>query len=231
MSRPRPARTSVRHGMASCARYGCDRDECQRAYRIAHTRQEMDRAQGITGRVDAAATRARVAKLLLAGMSIGDIAQRSGVSPTSVRAINRGAYTRIYRTTQDAIRGIPIPKATTTPIVRGYVTAIGSQRRLQALAALGWTREALSARTGLSARTIGDIRRGDQARVFIDHHQAIVGVYEELWNQHPEDHEISANTASRLRAFALRSGWKRPADLDDDHIDWPDTSTARKAAA
>lgn len=221
MSRPRPARSTVRHGMASCAKYGCTRPECRRAHRKASARSQMDRARGLAARVDAAAARNRIHRLLLTGMSIEDIAQRAGIGGSTVRALNRGAVTRIYRTTHDSILGIPVKKSPQAPSTRGYIDAVGARRRLQALAAIGWTRESIATRTGLSARTIGYIRRGIQGRVVIAHHWDIAAVYEQLWNQSPEDHEVGANTASRVRAFAKRSGWKRPADLDDDRIDWP----------
>lgn len=219
MTRFRPKRSNVRHGMASCARYGCTRQECRRAYRRAHKSGENDRARGITGRVDAAPAARRIKMLLLSGMSVGDISNRSGVSATSIRAISRGSCRRIYRTTGDAVLGIPLPRTPVTPVGRSFISAVGSQRRLQALSALGWTRDAVSTRIGLSPRTIGDIRRGVQPRVEIAHHQAIVRVYEELWKRRPDAEEVSAGAANRLRAFAKRQGWLLPAELDDDEID------------
>lgn len=220
MSRPRPARTTIRHGMPSCARYGCTREECRRAYRISHARTEMDRARGITGRVEADQAARRVQLLLRAGMSTADIASTAGVSRDCISRLARGVSPRIMRITQDAVLGVPIPQKPMRPQARGYIDAIGAQRRLRALATLGWTRPAIAERTGLSARTVGDIRRGDQSSIFIDHHQEIIRVYDELWNRRPEDHGVKANTASRLRAYAARRGWPRPADLDDDLIDW-----------
>lgn len=216
----RPARSKIRHGMASCARYGCDREECRRAYRNSHARNEMDRARGISGFVEADHATRRVRRLQHAGMSIGDIASITGLSRNCISLLARGAAPRIMRATHETVLSVPVPTKAVRPASPGFITSIGAQRRLQALAALGWTRESISTRTGLSARTIGDIRRGGQERIRIKHHQVISRVYEELWNQRP-DHEVGANTASRLRAFARRAGWKLPAELDDDHIDWP----------
>jgi transcriptional regulator with XRE-family HTH domain len=206
--------------MASCARYGCTREECRRAQYLDKKRADLDRANGVTGRVDAAPSARRIGQLMLLGMSIGDITDRSGVSASSIRAIARARYVRIYRTTQDAILGIPLPQTATAPANRGYISAIGAKRRLQALSARGWPREAIATRVGLSPRTVGDIRRGEQRSVYIDHHQEINRVYEELWNKRPEDFEVSALTARRLRNFAKRQGWLLPAELDDDEIDW-----------
>lgn len=220
----RPARTTIRHGMPSCARYGCDKPECRRAYRISHARSQMDRARGITGHVDPRAAGLHIRKLQRAGMSLGDIAARSGISRSRIGKIAEGAPKRIMRTTQDAILGIPLPRVGTTPHRPGFIDATGARRRLQALAALGFTRAEVSRRVGVSARTLGDVRRGDQGRILIAHNQAITRVYEQLWNQRPEDHGTAPNTASRLRAYAARQGWKRPADLDDDLIDIPDVA-------
>lgn len=235
----RPARTTVRHGMASCAKYGCTRTECRLAYRRSRARQDSERARGITGRVDAAAATAHARKLQRAGMSRGDIATLSGIGMSTVGSILNGTCELIYRATQDAILGIPVPlvsrkRVAPKPVKRdqhqpGYIGITGSQKRLRALAALGFTRAYLGQRLGISARTIGDIRRGAQRRTRIEQHRAIAALYDELWNQHPEDHGINANTASRLRAFAERSGWKRPLELDDDLIDIPERAAARSA--
>lgn len=220
MSQPRPIRSKIRHGMPSCARYGCKRPECTRAYRIAHARNEMDRARGISGFTPADEATYHINKLLRAGLSISDITEKSGLSRDRIGKIGCGVIPRITRTTHEAILGVPIPLKLVQPQANGKIDAIGAQRRLQALAALGWSREDISARTGISPRTIGDVRRGDKARVLISHHQAIIHVYEELWNQHPEAHGASVNSAARLRALAKKQGWKRPADLDDELIDW-----------
>lgn len=217
----RPTRTAVRHGQPSCAHYGCTLPECLRAAHIARARSEADRASGITASVPAAPAAHRVQRLLRAGMSASDISARAGISPSTVSTLTRGTAIHIWRTTRDAILGIPVPVRPTVPAAPGYVDATGTRRRLRALAALGWPAPCIAARTGISLRSLGELRSGTRRRVSIRHHQAAARVYDELWNRRPEDHGIGAGSAARLRAHAARRGWLRPVELDDDLIDWP----------
>jgi hypothetical protein len=222
----RPARSNVRHGMPTCARYGCQRPECARAYRRLRARQEMARNHGITGHVSAAAATRRVQQLQRAGVSTRDIADRTGISRSVIGKLAAGQKQRIYRTTHDAVLGIPVPRAAPTVTGTGYVDATGAMRRLRALSAIGYTRVAIGQRTGTSMRTIGDIRRGDQRRIRIPLDQAIRRVYDQLWDQDPTTQGVPVNTMHRMRLQAARFGWPKPADLDDDLIDWADEQAA-----
>lgn len=220
MSRPRPARTNVRHGMPSCADYGCKRPECLEAHRRNSRRRDKDRARGITGRVPAGPATRHVQRLLRAGMSVLDIAARSGVSDSAVRSLTRQAYTNIYRTTQDAILGIPIPASGHQPAHNGFVDATGARQRLQALCAVGFGLPYLSGRLHVSTQSLGAVRRGVRERIRVRVHQEIRALYDELWDRDPLQYGTPPETVATLKLHASRQGWKRPAELDDDVIDW-----------
>lgn len=220
MSRPRPARTTVRHGMASCADYGCKRPECLEAQRRNSRRRAKERARGITGRVPAGPAAHRVQQLLRAGMSVLDIAARSGISDSAVRSLTRNAYTNIHRTTHDAILGTPVPAPGHLPAHNGFIDATGARHRLQALGAVGFGLPYLSQRLHVSTQGLGAVRRGTRERIRVAVHQAIRALYDELWDQDPLQYDLAPESVSALQLHASRQGWKRPADLDDDEIDW-----------
>lgn len=220
MSRPRPARTTVRHGMPSCADYGCKRPECLEAHRRDNRRRDKDRKRGITGRVPAGPATLRVQQLLRAGMSVLDIAVRSGVSDSAVRSLTRGAYANIHRTTHDAILGIPIPTPGHQPAHNGFIDATGARHRLQALGAIGFGLPYLSRRLNVSTQALGVVRRGKRDRIRVGVNQAIRALYDELWDQDPAQYDLAPESVAALQLHASRQGWKRPADLDDDAIDW-----------
>lgn len=217
----RPARSKVRHGMASCAKYGCKRPECLRAHRRAHAQGELARAHGITGRVDATQASKHVQRLVRAGMSVNDVAARTGITRSTVGKLAVGRATRIYRTTHEAVLGVRVPARGCRPQADGFIDATGSKLRLQALSALGFTRTLIATEVGVSKRTVGDIRRGEQRRVHLDLHIAINAAYSRLWNQNPADHGVPSHIAAGLRTSAAAAGWKRPLDLDEDALDTP----------
>lgn len=225
-TRQRPARSKVRHGMPSCADYGCRRDECIAARRLANKRSAYAATRGITGYVDASRATRHVQKLQRAGMSITDIAARSGVSDSPVRALAAGRRTRITRTTHEAILGLPVPERGTIPAHLGFVDATGAMRRLQALGRIGFGLPYLSGRLGVSKQGLGKIRRGARDRIRIAVHRDIAAIYDELWNQNPLAHGLPEGPTATLRLHAVRSGWPLPAELDDDRIDWADEAAA-----
>lgn len=220
MSRPRPARTTIRHGMPSCAAYGCERPECVDALRRNDRRLYRDRAHGITGLVNAGPATRRVQQLLRAGMSIRDIADRSGISASAIRVLANGRRHTITRTTHDAILGTPLPAPGHRSAHNGFVDATGARQRLQALAAVGFGLPYISRRLHVSTQGLGLVRRGQRDRIRVHAHQAIRALYDELWDQDPHRYGLAPETIAALQLHASRQGWKRPADLDDDAIDW-----------
>ncbi|MEU1465764.1 hypothetical protein ABZ467_34955 [Streptomyces sp. NPDC005727] len=110
----RPRRSSVRHGQASCADYGCTRAEFRQAALRARRQREQDRGRGLSARVPPHAAARWAVRLREQGMSAQDIADRAGLSVTPVRRVLRtptqGTTVRdIARTSADAIPGIPLP--------------------------------------------------------------------------------------------------------------------------
>ena len=101
----------------------------------------------------------------------------------------------------------------------GMPDAIGTARRLQALAALGWPPSELARRTGVSRSTFEHIVKGHIQRTSAGVVAAVSDLYEELsMTPGPSDH---------WRRMAADKGWTPPLAWDDDTIDDPDAKPDR----
>ena len=101
--------------------------------------------------------------------------------------------------------------------LRGQVNrpACGTQRRLQALMALGWSLVELGGCLGRTRSGMTDLLRQ------VDHvqwatHTAVRALYDELWGTRPpEDTADQRRAATRARRRAQREGWAPPLAWDD----------------
>lgn len=91
--------------------------------------------------------------------------------------------------------------------------ATGVTRRLQALAAIGWSIEDLAARIGVTPRAVQLWRGGHYPTVRPETAATVGRLYEEL--------QGTAGPSPRSRENATRSGWASPLAWDDDAIDDP----------
>lgn len=96
----------------------------------------------------------------------------------------------------------------------GTIPAVGSIRRLRALAAIGWGLEALAPHLGWHWQRLGQIRSGRQQYVHRETHRAVAAVYRELADR--------SGSSRRSALYAERHGWLGPLWWDDDTIDDPD---------
>lgn len=218
---PRPARTTVRHGMASCARYGCKRTECRSANVRASNDSHRRVKQGIRATVDATDARDHARTLVTAGMPAAVIAAKAGVAPTTVTNLIAGRRQTLYRDTRDAILGVKAPAKVVHFQADGLVSAVAARRRLQALTALGHTLPVLSRETGVSAETISSIRNGRRQQLRISLNRSIAAAYERLWKADPLECGASRSGSSRARLYARQHAWAPPAAWDDERIHDP----------
>lgn len=214
----RPAKSRVRHGMASCARYGCKRAECVEARRRNRRQTDQNLREGQRFTVSAAKATRHAQALERAGMSTIDISERSGVSTTRVKQILQGRRERIYRTTEEALLGIPIPEDGWTPIRDGRTNAVGARRRLQALAVQGFPTSVLVEETRLDDRTISELRSGVRSQVQVSRLRLIIEVHDRLWDVDPLSMGVPSASVTRARQWAAKQNWyptEAWADIDD----------------
>lgn len=101
------------------------------------------------------------------------------------------------------------------------VSPIGAERRLRALACLGWSTRRIAAHAGMSAGELDRVRRGHWKTINQKTADRISDVYDRLSMKIPEaanQYEQGAVTVTRHNAIA--SGWAPPLawdDIDNDH--------------
>ena len=108
--------------------------------------------------------------------------------------------------------------------MRHLVPYWGTRRRLEALVACGWPVSVLEARIGSPSLFR---RLGRRPRIRREWAEAVVRLYEELWDVPPPDGPESR----RARARGERHGWPRPMEWDDELLDLPPDELAAAVAA
>lgn len=95
--------------------------------------------------------------------------------------------------------------------IRHTVDATGTQRRLQALTAIGWSDADLGARLGITRSGLYMLRSREQ--VYLATRRQVAGLYEQLAE--------TPGGSSRAINRARRNGWLEPKWWDSDLIDDP----------
>src|SRR5690606_5673887 len=135
-----------------------------------------------------------------------------------LRDLREGWNTRPGVGTARAIVAADIRSAT-----EGWTPALSTERRLQALTAIGWTLDTISTQAGLPRATPAPARRGRCTRVTAKTFRAVRAVYARLENTD------GGNDLSRH--YARKRLWAPPAAWDDIETDWaPVGLTPVKAA-
>lgn len=94
-----------------------------------------------------------------------------------------------------------------------YTDATGTSRRLQALAAIGWSSDSLTTHTGITTRYLSNLRTRCRHQVRRETAELIRRVYDQLWNQ--------PGPSQHMRARANHFRWAPPMAWDDHAIDDP----------
>lgn len=97
-----------------------------------------------------------------------------------------------------------------------YADPTGTRRRLQALGALGWSKAAIAAATGVHERQIAQLRSWDRP-IWRSTAERVRRGYDALSMRLPPD----TPTARRNRTDAARRGWLTPLHWDEGTIDDP----------
>lgn len=100
-----------------------------------------------------------------------------------------------------------------------WVPATGTERRLRALCAIGWTCGDLATHLGVSTARVSQLTAGRSARVRRETHAAAVALYAALSMTVPTHHP--AWVTDRQRRLAAGKGWAPPLAWDDHVLDDP----------
>lgn len=212
----------LRHGTYVGYRiHGCRCYPCARARSAYEERRNRliayGRWQPFT---DAAPVREHVLRLMAAGIGRRRIEKLSGVTGSVVCNLLYGkagrAPTRRIRP-QAAAALLALQAERTALADHQLVDATGFHRRMRALVAVGFSRAFLARRFGRT--TANFTRPTDKVTVATDRRAR--EIYDELWNQDPFKHGMTAQAVSRARNLAAASGWAAPQAWDDERIDDP----------
>jgi transcriptional regulator with XRE-family HTH domain len=150
------------------------------------------------------------------GLAFERVAQLAGVNPRVVGHLLYGSPAkglpparRIRPATAQAllaVRPTDLPSA-------GWVAAAGTQRRLRALAAIGWSAPRLAERLGMNPVALSRLMTRDKQRVTAITAAKARALYDELWN--------TSGPWPKARTWAAQHGWPPPLAWDDDTIDDP----------
>lgn len=101
------------------------------------------------------------------------------------------------------------------------IDGTGTRRRLQALAAAGWTAKVIHQHIDVgSVQTIEKLRTRNHVTARLA--RAVRDFYTESSTRSPEDHGVEPWLANRTRTYATRNQWAGPEAWSPDTIDDPD---------
>lgn len=99
---------------------------------------------------------------------------------------------------------------------RGRTPIVGTQRRLRALACLGWSWTSLAAEVGVSESVIRRLSRAQYSTVNAATADRVAALYERL--------SMTRGPSSRAATHAARNGFAPPLAWDDTDLDDPDAT-------
>ena len=192
-----------------------DSGYCSKHVKVYRLRR-AERGEWIIGQpVDATMVKQHLRRLHAAGLGTRRIADLTGLTSVTVRVILNKDQQRVHPNTAARILAIALPGKPHDPPVADsvFIPAIGTQRRLQALVAIGHTQEAICAELGVAPNSF--------ARV-IFHQQKVTASFARRVDAVYSTMQFVDGGNDRARRRAAGFGWPPPAAWDDDQIDNPD---------
>jgi transcriptional regulator with XRE-family HTH domain/plasmid maintenance system antidote protein VapI len=191
-----------------CYKRGCKQPGCVAAGRRYAKLLAYDMARGISRMHDTTQVRAHVERLVAAKWTHREIGNAAHVARATISYIAAGQPETSKRIAL-AILSIPIGPPPKTPT---HTEAVGSTRRIRALAFAGYTLVDLAGRLNMSDDRVSSIARGAVSVVRTSDAQLIARTYRQLADK--------PGPSERARADARKKGWA-PLGVWDD-IDDPD---------
>lgn len=219
-------RTPPHHDNTTCyTEYRCRRPDCVDRYNtINRARLQAHKTGTYSTLVDAEPTRQHILSLRHAGMSNDSIAHAAGLTTQcilefvkSIPTQGRGRRQRTTPATEAKILAVTIESRTT-----GLIDSSGTQRRIQALVAIGWPIRHIARDAGLFDAGAHALLQRDQ--LLVSTAKAVATTYDRLRARKPEKQGVTKSHAHGARNRAARLRWAPPRYWDDpDHpIDDPD---------
>lgn len=196
-----------------------DRRAARARYHHEHY-QLRSRLAGRRPRTPAAPVADHIQACIGAGMTARSVALAAGITDSIVRDILDNPDRTVRARTRDRILSVR-PEHQPTPA--------SLARRIQALAALGWSCPVIAEIGNVNVDTIKAYRRGELPRVMREGPKVgILAAYDALHMRAPVPADNrERGMVARTRAFAARNGWAPPLAFDniDDLNEHPHGST------
>ncbi|WP_333745550.1 hypothetical protein [Streptomyces sp. IBSBF 2950] len=166
--------------------------------------------------------RAHLRTLAALGMPRKGVEEALGLNRNSLRHVAAGTHgykpgEKVTREIGEAVLGF-WPKLTDFPD-SASIDPTGTVRRVEALAVVGWSRAVLAARLGRSYCSFKNSLKRDRISAALA--KGVASLYDEVWDQRPEDHGVRGWVADRVRRDAEAAGFHGPLAWDDDSLDNP----------
>jgi hypothetical protein len=221
-------RQAPHHNKLTCyTDYGCRLPACRERYNAWHRERRSAHAANVWGNlVDAEPVRQHIVWLQSEGLTLYKIAYTTGLPRQELRDFlgptpgkKRGKRQRTNPETAAKILAV-----TPDNCHSGTVAAVGTQRRIQALAAAGWPVRRVAAEAGINAT---DATRILRRKVVLATTAAVVAsAYERLAVKKPARAGVAPSIVKRTRNWAAKGNWPDPKywatrmdAIDDPHFE------------
>jgi lambda repressor-like predicted transcriptional regulator len=164
------------------------------------------RSKGIPGYLSAHPVIQHIHTLKKRGWTNPEIADTADVDRRTIHNVLHGEVATVHQRTARAILALRPDDAP------NRVPAIGTRRRLEALAVMGWPMAHIGAEAGIRGTQVTEIVVGRRKRIPREQAQAVERIFRER--------ALKAGPSKRTRTIALRNGWVTALAWDD--IDNPD---------
>ncbi len=204
---------------------GCRCARCRRAASADRERHRMETNTGVRRPLaDAGRVKAHLQALRDAGADNPTIAEQAGVSVHIVKELQYANPPRVKLRPEHEDALLAVTVESLVWVRRSQ--AAGTQRRLRALAVLGFPSSVLAAHTGLHRDHIQRLLAADEPmNVTADTARQVVAAHGLLWRRHPSEFGVPAHSISLVRNLAKAKGWVSLLAWDD--IDNPDAKPVR----
>lgn len=178
----------------------CSRPACSRrvyAFGLCHSHHQHAATTGalLVGRVSPDLARRHLNWLIEQGMSQAEVERVAGLSWKATQGIKTGAS--IMRSTEAKLLAVQ-PLLKLRVVGESKVPALGTARRLQALAAMGYTNRFMAGRLGVTETAVWRVMcRSERCEVYVAKAAAVL--FDELWDK--------PGPSVRARRRAARKRW------------------------
>lgn len=169
--------------------------------------------------IDIGPTLAHLNELRAKGLGVVRIAQLTGLHRQTVQKIGFAGRKLVSRRVAEAILALPIPEESPSPFSEmiapgAMIPSVGTMRRLQALAVMGYDLTYLAERLGMKFQQVSYLRLGRSKKVQIRTARKVAELFEEL--------QMTPGPSAETKRIAERNRWYPPLAWDEETIDDPD---------